>query len=201
MSLQTRIQQHFIASIETKRKALEQLQEPILDAAQMVFDTLQHGGKVLSCGNGGSAGDAQHFSSEMLNRFEQERKGLPAIALTTDTSTLTSIANDYSYERVFSRQVEALGKAGDVLLAISTSGNSLNVNRAIEAAHAAEMHIIALSGKNGGSMKDLLHPQDIELRVPADSTARIQETHLLLIHCICDLIDQMLLATPKPTPT
>ncbi|MBJ6611072.1 MAG: phosphoheptose isomerase [Candidatus Thiothrix moscowensis] len=201
MSLQTRIQQHFIASIETKRKALEQLQEPILDAAQMVFDTLQHGGKVLSCGNGGSAGDAQHFSSEMLNRFEQERKGLPAIALTTDTSTLTSIANDYSYERVFSRQVEALGKAGDVLLAISTSGNSLNVNRAIEAAHAAEMHIIALSGKNGGSMKDLLHPQDIELRVPADSTARIQETHLLLIHCICDLIDQMLLATPEPTPT
>lgn len=201
MNLQTRIQQHFIASIETKRKALEQLQEPILDAAQMVFDTLQHGGKVLSCGNGGSAGDAQHFSSEMLNRFEQERKGLPAIALTTDTSTLTSIANDYSYERVFSRQVEALGKAGDVLLAISTSGNSLNVNRAIEAAHAAGMHIIALSGKNGGSMKDLLHPQDIELRVPADSTARIQETHLLLIHCICDLVDQMLLATPEPTPT
>ncbi|MDD5393271.1 MAG: phosphoheptose isomerase [Thiothrix sp.] len=193
MNLRTRIQQHFAASIETKQKALALLQEPIFAAAQLVFNAMQQGNKVLSCGNGGSAGDAQHFSSEMLNRFEMERKGLPAIALTTDTSTLTSIANDYSYERIFARQVEALGRKGDVLLAISTSGNSTNVNRAIEAAHQCGMNIIALSGKAGGSMKDCLQVGDIELRVPADSTARIQETHLLLIHCICDLVDQMLL--------
>jgi D-sedoheptulose 7-phosphate isomerase len=194
MTLHTRIQQHFADSIATKQKALTLLQDPILAAALLIFDTVQHGGKILSCGNGGSAGDAQHFSSEMLNRFEQERRGLPAIALTTDTSTLTSIANDYSYERVFSRQVEALGRKGDVLLAISTSGNSTNVNRAITAAHECGMQVIALSGKAGGSMKDLLQAGDVELRVPADSTARIQETHLLLIHCICDLVDQMLLA-------
>lgn len=192
-TLHTRIQQHFAASIATKQQALPLLQEPIAQAAQQVFNTIQQGGKILSCGNGGSAGDAQHFSSEMLNRFEQERRGLPAIALTTDTSTLTSIANDYSYERVFARQVEALGRAGDVLLAISTSGNSTNVNRAIEAAHACGMRVIALSGKHGGSMKDLLQAGDVELRVPADSTARIQETHLLLIHCICDLVDHLLL--------
>ncbi|WP_028489949.1 phosphoheptose isomerase [Thiothrix lacustris] len=193
MNLQTRIQQHFAASIATKQKALELLQEPILAAARLVFEAIQRDGKILSCGNGGSAGDAQHFSSEMLNRFEQERRGLPAIALTTDTSTLTSIANDYSYERIFARQIEALGRKGDVLLAISTSGNSSNVNRAIETAHDCGMQVIALSGKAGGSMKDLLQNGDVELRVPADSTARIQETHLLLIHCICDLVDQMLL--------
>ncbi|EIJ35658.1 phosphoheptose isomerase [Thiothrix nivea] len=194
MNLQTRIQQHFTASIETKQKALGLLQEPILQAAQLVFTSIQQNGKILSCGNGGSAGDAQHFSSEMLNRFEQERRGLPAIALTTDTSTLTSIANDYRYERVFARQIEALGRPGDVLLAISTSGNSANVNRAIETAHASGMRVIALSGKAGGEMKDLLQDGDVELRVPADSTARIQETHLLLIHCICDLVDHLLLA-------
>lgn len=197
MNLQTRIQQHFAASIETKQRALEQLQEPIIAAAQRVFDTVQSGGKILSCGNGGSAGDAQHFSSEMLNRFELERRGLPAIALTTDTSTLTSIANDYSYERVFARQIEALGRKGDTLLAISTSGHSANVNRAIEAAHGCGMCIIALSGKAGGDMKGLLQAGDTELRVPADSTARIQETHLLLIHCICDLVDQMLLSAAQ----
>jgi D-sedoheptulose 7-phosphate isomerase len=198
MNLQTRIQQHFKASIETKQKALEVLQTPILMAAQCIFTALQQDGKILSCGNGGSAGDAQHFSSEMLNRFERERKGLAAIALTTDTSTITSIANDYSYERVFSRQVEALGRPGDILLAISTSGSSTNVNRAIDAAHQCNMPIIALSGKAGGSMKDLLQPNDIELRVPSDNTARIQETHLLLIHCICDLVDQMLLNSDAP---
>ena len=193
MNFHARIQQHFAASIATKQKTLVLLQDPILAAATLIFAAIQQGGKILSCGNGGSAGDAQHFSSEMLNRFEQERRGLPAIALTTDTSTLTSIANDYSYERVFSRQVEALGRNGDVLLAISTSGNSTNVNRAIEAAHACGMQVIALSGKAGGSMKDALQAGDVELRVPADSTARIQETHLLLIHCICDLVDQLLL--------
>lgn len=191
---QTRIQQHFAASIATKQQALVQLQTPLLQAAQLIYAALQQGGKVLSCGNGGSAGDAQHFSSEMLNRFEQERRGLAAIALTTDTSTLTSIANDYSYERVFARQIEALGRAGDVLLAISTSGNSANVNRAISAAHAGGMRVVALTGKDGGSLKDLLHAEDVELRVPADSTARIQETHLLLIHCLCDLVDHMVLA-------
>lgn len=194
MNFHARIQQHFAASIATKQKTLVLLQDPILAAATLIFAAIQQGGKILSCGNGGSAGDAQHFSSEMLNRFEQERRGLPAIALTTDTSTLTSIANDYSYERVFSRQVEALGRNGDVLLAISTSGNSTNVNRAIEAAHACGMQVIALSGKAGGSMKDALQAGDVELRVPADSTARIQETHLLLIHCICDLVDQLLLS-------
>lgn len=194
MNLQQRIQQHFTASIQTKQKALELLATPLETAARLILATLQQDGKVLSCGNGGSAGDAQHFSSEMLNRFEQERRGLPAIALTTDTSTLTSIANDYSYERVFARQVEALGRKGDVLLAISTSGNSANVNRAIEAAHQCGMAVIALSGKAGGSMQALLQAGDIELRVPADSTARIQETHLLLIHCICDMVDHLLLS-------
>lgn len=194
MNLQQRIQQHFTASIQTKQKALELLATPLEAAARLILATLQQDGKVLSCGNGGSAGDAQHFSSEMLNRFEQERRGLPAIALTTDTSTLTSIANDYSYERVFARQVEALGRKGDILLAISTSGNSANVNRAIEAAHQCGMAVIALSGKAGGSMQALLQTGDIELRVPADSTARIQETHLLLIHCICDMVDHLLLS-------
>ena len=164
-------------------------------AAQRVLNTFNAGNKILSCGNGGSAGDAQHFSSEMLNRFEKERQGLAAIALTTDTSTLTSIANDYSYERIFSRQVEALGRPGDVLLAISTSGNSANVNKAIEVAQQRGMSVIALSGKSGDTMQALSTANDIQLRVPSDSTARIQETHLLLIHCICDLVDHLLLGS------
>ncbi len=193
MNLQQRIEQHFLASIATKQQALAVLPARIADAAQLMLACLQQGGKILSCGNGGSAGDAQHFSSELLNRFEQEREGLAAIALTTDTSTLTSIANDYSYERVFARQVEALGRQGDVLLAISTSGNSTNVNRAIAAAHQRGMRVVALSGKSGGNMTTLLQADDVELRVPADSTARIQETHLLVIHCICDLLDQMII--------
>lgn len=193
MNLQQRIEQHFLASIATKQQALAVLPARIANAAQLMLACLQQGGKILSCGNGGSAGDAQHFSSELLNRFEQEREGLAAIALTTDTSTLTSIANDYSYERVFARQVEALGRQGDVLLAISTSGNSTNVNRAIAAAHQRGMRVVALSGKSGGSMTTLLQADDVELRVPADSTARIQETHLLVIHCICDLLDQMII--------
>jgi D-sedoheptulose 7-phosphate isomerase len=151
------------------------------------------GGKVLSCGNGGSAGDAQHFSSEMLNRFEMERPGLPAIALTTDSSAITSIANDYSYSMIFSKQVTALGHAGDVLLAISTSGNSDNINMAIDAAHEREMNIIALSGKSGGSMAERLSLNDIEIRIPSESTARIQEAHLLVIHCLCDLVDHQLM--------
>ncbi len=193
MDLTSRIKQNFHDSINTKQVAADLLAEPLATAAQMITQCLLGGGKILSCGNGGSAGDAQHFSSEMLNRFEMERPGLPAIALTTDSSTLTSIANDYSYEQVFSKQVSALGQQGDILLAISTSGNSTNVNRAIEAAHEREMQVIALSGKQGGDMASQLTADDVEIRVPSDSTARIQEVHLLAIHCICDLVDHQLL--------
>ena len=185
-----RVTQHFEASIATKQRAMEALPPAIARAAEMICQSLEKGGKVLSCGNGGSAGDAQHFSSELLNRFERERPGLAAIALTTDSSTLTSIANDYGYSRIFSRQVEALGKANDILLAISTSGNSENVLEAVKAAQAQQLGVIALSGRNGGELSALLSDQDTEICVPADSTARIQEVHLLVIHCICDLIDQ-----------
>ena len=193
MDLISRIKQNFQDSISTKQMAADLLAEPLATAAQMITQCLLGGGKILSCGNGGSAGDAQHFSSEMLNRFEMERPGLPAVALTTDSSTLTSIANDYSYDQVFSKQVSALGQQGDILLAISTSGNSTNVNRAIKASHEREMQVIALSGKQGGDMASLLTADDVEIRVPSDSTARIQEVHLLAIHCICDLVDHQLL--------
>lgn len=187
-----RIQAHFEQSIETKRHALEEMAPAILAAAERLAQALLSEHKVLSCGNGGSAGDAQHFSSEMLNRFERERPGLPAMALTTDTSTLTSIANDYRFEEVFSKQVRALGLPGDILLAISTSGNSANVAQAINAAHDRDMSVIALTGRDGGEMARLLDEEDIELRVPAESTARIQEVHLLTIHCLCDLVDTQL---------
>jgi D-sedoheptulose 7-phosphate isomerase len=150
-------------------------------------------GKILSCGNGGSAADSQHFSSELLNRFEMERPGLPAMALTTDASTVTSISNDYSYEEIFSKQVRALGKPEDVLLGISTSGNSENVCRAIAAAHERGMTVVALSGRDGGRMAAMFSGDDVEIRVPAARTARIQEVHLLVIHCLCDLIDTTLL--------
>jgi D-sedoheptulose 7-phosphate isomerase len=193
MDLIQRINQNFQDSINTKQMAADMLAEPLAKAAQMITQCLLSGGKVLSCGNGGSAGDAQHFSSEMLNRFEMERPGLPAVALTTDSSTLTSIANDYSYEQIFSKQVSALGQQGDILLAISTSGNSANVNRAVEAAHERDMTVIALSGKQGGDLAPLLTANDVEIRVPSDSTARIQEVHLLAIHCMCDLVDHQLL--------
>lgn len=189
------IRQLFAASIETKQLASEVLDEPIARAGNMIFQALLSDHKVLSCGNGGSAGDAQHFSSEMLNRFERERPGLPAVALTTDSATVTSIANDYGYEQVFSKQIRALGQAGDVLLAISTSGKSANVLEAVTAAHAREMKVIALSGRDGGRMTALLEEGDIEIRVPSQSTARIQEVHLLVIHCLCDLIDRRLLGS------
>jgi len=192
MNLQQRVAQHFLDSIQTKQMAMDTLQAPITLAAQQMIQCLLAGGKILSCGNGGSAGDAQHFSSEMLNRFEIERPGLPAIALTTDTSTLTSIANDYHYNRIFARQIEALGQAGDILLAISTSGNSENIIAAINTAHERGLQVVALTGKDGGSMANILGADDVELRVPSDSTARIQETHLLCIHCLCDLIDHQL---------
>ena len=193
MDLISRINKNFQDSISTKQLAAEILADPINRSAKIITQCFLNGGKVLSCGNGGSAGDAQHFSSEMLNRYEMERPGLPAVALTTDSSTVTSIANDYSYKQIFSKQVTALGHAGDVLLAISTSGNSENVNLAIDAAHDREMTVIALDGKSGGEMVERLSLSDIEIRVPSESTARIQEVHLLVIHCICDLIDHQLL--------
>ncbi len=193
MDLISRINKNFQDSISTKQLASEVLAEPISRAAQIITQSFLNGGKVLSCGNGGSAGDAQHFSSEMLNRFEMERPGLPAIALTTDSYTVTSIANDYAYDLIFSKQVTALGHAGDVLLAISTSGNSDNVNKAIDAAHDREMTVIALDGKSGGEMTEKLSLNDVEICVPSESTARIQEVHLLVIHCICDLVDHQLM--------
>jgi len=188
-----RIRQHFQDSIQAKTQALETLTMPIAQAAESMTHALLNEHKILSCGNGGSAGDAQHFSSEMLNRFEMERPGLPAIALTTDASTLTSIANDYAFEEVFAKQVRALGQAGDILLAISTSGRSKNVMKAITAAHDRNMHVVVLSGRDGGDISLMLIDGDIEIRVPSTSTARIQEVHILIIHCLCDLIDQQLL--------
>lgn len=192
MKLTDRIRQHFTDSIQTKIAAADSLPEAIERGAALMVQALLDGHKILSCGNGGSAADAQHFSSELLNRFEAERPGLPAIALSTDTSTLTSIANDYSYNEVFAKQVKALGQPGDVLLAISTSGNSRNVLQAIKAAHDRGLKVVALSGRSGGEMAGILSSDDVEIRVPAESTARIQETHLLTIHCICDLIDYQL---------
>ncbi len=193
MKPESRVQRHFKDSIETKERASRLLAPEIARAAQTMTHCLLDNGKILSCGNGGSAGDAQHFSSEMLNRFEMERPGLPAMALTTDSSTLTSIANDYAYEDIFSKQVRALGQPGDVLLAISTSGNSLNVVRAVDAAHERGLKVVALTGREGGAMANMYQTEDVEIRVPASSTARIQEVHLLVIHCICDLIDRELL--------
>ncbi len=189
------IRQLFAASIEAKQQAVQTLVEPIVRAADLVINALLSDRKILSCGNGGSAADAQHFSSEMLNRFERERRGLPAFALTTDSSTLTSIANDYDYSQVFSKPIKALGQSGDLLLAISTSGESDNVIDAVVAAHEREMKIIALTGRSGGRMAELLQQDDVEIRVPAQSTARIQEVHVLIIHCLCELIDQRLLGS------
>lgn len=193
MDIEQRIRDHFLESIETKQRAVDVLTPVAWRAAELASAALLENRKILSCGNGGSAADAQHFSSELLNRFERERPSLPAIALTTDSSTLTSIANDYDYRDIFSKQVRALGQAGDVLLAISTSGNSPNVVRAINAAHERGMAVIAFTGRDGGEMARHLGEADVELRVPAERTARIQEVHLLLIHCLCDLIDARLL--------
>ncbi len=189
MDISARIKSLFNASIETKMQAAEQLPSTIAQAAELMVQCLLLGNKVLSCGNGGSACDAQHFSSEMLNRFEHERPSLPAIALSTDMATITSIANDYDYDEIYAKQVRALGAANDVLVAISTSGNSQNILNAIAAAHDRGLKVVALTGREGGALASQLYPDDIEIRVPSQSTARIQETHLLVIHCLCDIID------------
>lgn len=197
MKPEDRVTQLFTDSIATKQAALKVLVPSIVAAGTLMADSLKKDGKIMSCGNGGSAADSQHFSAELLNRFERERPGLAGIALTTDTSTLTSISNDYEYNEIFSKQVRALGKRGDVLLAISTSGNSPNVMRAIDAAHEKGVHVVALTGRDGGKMAPQLKSGDVEIRVPAKVTARIQEVHLLVLHCLCDLIDQQLFGESK----
>lgn len=192
MSAIERIKQNFHDSISTKNLSAELLPELIAAAGDLMANSLLENHKILACGNGGSAADAQHFAAEMVNRFETERPSLPAMALTTDTSLLTSIANDYHYDEIFSKQIKAFGQPGDILLAISTSGNSKNVMQAIHAAQDRQVNVIALTGREGGQIATILSSNDIEIRVPAQSTARIQETHLLIIHCLCDMIDRIL---------
>ena len=193
-----RVAAHFAESADLKRKAAAVLGEPVAKAGALLAQSLRSGGKALACGNGGSAADAQHFAAELVNRFERERAPLAGLALTTDSSTLTSIANDYAYQQVFSKQVRALGRRGDVLLAISTSGNSGNVLEAVGAAHELGLRIVALTGNGGGKMAALLNADDVHVCVPHKTTARIQEVHLLGLHCICDAIDfQLFGGKPK----
>jgi phosphoheptose isomerase len=181
----------FRESAQLKLASVDALAPAIARAGVLLAACLRGGGRLLVCGNGGSAADAQHFSAELLGRFERERAGLPAIALHADTSTLTAVANDYGYEQVFARQVQALGRAGDVLVAISTSGNSPGILRAVEAAQRAGLGVVALTGRDGGQLAPLLRPTDVEMRVPAPVTARIQEVHILALHCLCELIDEL----------
>lgn len=195
MDLLDRVSGHFSASIELKIQAMPRLVPSTVKAGRLLVTCLQQKRKILSCGNGGSADQAQHFAAELINRFEKERPGLSAIALTTDTSALTSIANDSMFEQIFARQVQALGQLGDVLLALTTSGDSPNILKAIEMAHQQRMLVVLLNGRNGGQAAQLLKENDIEIRVPSKSTARIQEVHLLIIHCLCDIIDELLIAT------
>lgn len=192
MTIQDNIKTIFNASIETKQQVRDALADPISRAVELMVNRFKAGNKILSCGNGGSAADAQHLSAELVCRFEMERPSLPAIALTTDSSTLTAISNDYHYDQIFAKQLSSLGNKGDILVAISTSGNSGNVIEAINMAHQRDLTVIALTGRNGGKMAPLLNKQDIEIRVPSDITARIQEVHLLTIHCLCDQIDQQM---------
>ena len=187
-----RVKKHFEESAELKARAADELAGPIAQAAELMFTALMQGNKILACGNGGSAADSQHFTAELVGRFEKERLPMPAIALTVDTSILTAVANDYSYDDVFARQVRALGQPGDVLLGISTSGNSGNVIAAIQAAHEREMSVVALTGKGGGKMAGMMAGSDIHICVPHDRTARIQEVHILVVHCLCDGIDAAL---------
>jgi D-sedoheptulose 7-phosphate isomerase len=183
------ILEHFRESAELKMRAASELAQPIAQAVELMFTALSNGNKILACGNGGSAADCQHFAAELVGRFERERLPLPALALTTDTSILTAVGNDYSYREIFSKQVQAFGQSGDVLLAISSSGNSANVLAAIEAAMERDMRIVALTGKGGGAIATQLAETDVHICVPHDRTARIQEVHLLTIHCLCDGID------------
>lgn len=191
-SIENNVKSIFDASISAKQEANEILNAPITSAIEKMVSALKSGNKILSCGNGGSAADAQHFSAELVCRFERERPALAAIALTVDSSALTAISNDYHFDEIFARQVDALAKKNDVLLAISTSGFSPNIIRAIEQAHKQEMCVVALTGRDGGQVAKLLKKDDIEIRVPSESTARIQEIHLLTIHCLCDQIDEAL---------
>lgn len=193
MDIQSRISQNFIESIEEKKKAQAALVASIAEAIQTMVTSLQRGNKILACGNGGSAADAQHFSAELLNRFERERHPLAALALTTDSSTLTSIGNDYDFAQIFSKQIKGLGQEGDVLLAISTSGNSANVIDAVNVAQEKKMRVIGLTGGSGGALSATLRPEDTLISVPSKKTARIQEVHLLCLHCFCDGIDAVLL--------
>lgn len=192
MNLIERVQSSFYDSIEVKNNAAKALLPTIVGAGQILAQCLKNGHKILSCGNGGSACDAQHFTTEMVNRFMIERDGLPAVSLTADMAVLTAIANDYGYQNVFAKQVKALGRVGDILLAISTSGNSQSIVQAISMAHEHQMQVIALTGSDGGLMAKLLDKSDIEIRVPSKITPRIQETHILIIHCLCDLVDRIL---------
>ncbi|MEJ1379977.1 MAG: phosphoheptose isomerase, partial [Candidatus Sedimenticola sp. (ex Thyasira tokunagai)] len=192
-NLSERVKENFNALIQLQMESSTLLAEPIARSAELVVQRLLEGGKILSCGNGGAAGNAQHFCTLMINRYQRERPGLPALSLSNDTATLTSIAGDYDYDEVFAKQVRTLGHPGDILLAFSNSGNSENVNAAIQAAHERDMPVIALNGRDGGRLAGMLQPNDIELRVTSDDNARIQEIHLLTIHCLCDLIDRQLL--------
>ena len=197
--LEQRIQQHFIDSADLKYQSAQTLSKPIAQAVQAMLACVTSGGKVLACGNGGSAADAQHFSAEFVGRYERERPELGAIALTTDSSIITAIANDYDFSSIFSRQVRALGQPGDVLLAITTSGNSANVLAAVEAAHEREMTVVALTGRGGGKMTHTLRDTDVHICVPHERTARIQEVHILVLHCLCDGVDNQLLGEPETT--
>jgi len=192
MDLTAHLKQHFDEGIELRRRMAETMPAAIASAGTALANALKSGRKALACGNGGSAADSQHFAAEIVGRFERERPGMPAIALTVDTSALTAIANDYDFDRVFSKQVEALGQPGDVLLGISTSGNSRNVVEAIKAAHAKGMVVIALTGRDGGAMAKMLRPGDHHLNVAHPRTMRVQEVHLLAIHCLCEVVDNVI---------
>ncbi len=192
INIENRITRHFQDSIDTKQRVVAALTPHIATASHAMVNCLKSGGKILSCGNGGSAGDSQHFAAELVGRFERERAELAAIALTTDSSILTAVGNDYSFDEIFSKQVRALGKHGDILFAISTSGNSKNVVAAIDAEHLKGMNVVAMTGRNGGKIANLMHTGDVLLNVDSQVTTRIQEVHLLMLHCLCDAIDNLM---------
>ena len=192
INIENRISRHFQDSVDTKQRVVAALTPHIAAASRAMVDCLKKGGKILSCGNGGSAGDSQHFAAELVGRFEREREELAAIALTTDSSILTAVANDYSFDEIFSKQVRALGKPGDILFAISTSGNSKNVVAAIDAAHLKGLHVVGMTGRGGGKIASLMKPGDVLLNVDSQVTTRIQEVHLLTLHCLCDAIDNLM---------